>query len=111
VGHDLDRRIGVVAAGQHGVFVRARAIAVGFTDDQIRYRIRRGRWVVAEPGLYSVAGAALTWESSVMGELLLAPEARPLPAARLRVFGAPCPITTDRRRLSCRPALTAATAT
>jgi very-short-patch-repair endonuclease len=71
MGHNLDRRIGVVAAKQHGVFTRTQALNVGFTPEQVDYRVEIGRWIVLAAGLYSIAGAVVNWEGRVMGAVLL----------------------------------------
>ncbi|MGH8936962.1 MAG: type IV toxin-antitoxin system AbiEi family antitoxin domain-containing protein [Acidimicrobiia bacterium] len=58
-----DRRVGLIAACQHGVVTRRQALAVGMTDPMIRRRITSGVWQRIEPGSYRLSGHADTLRS------------------------------------------------
>ncbi len=52
-----------VAADQHGVISRSRAVRAGLSADQIERRVRSGRWERVLPGVYRIEGAPLTWQA------------------------------------------------
>lgn len=66
-----DQGIAALAAGQHGVFTRAQALASGFTDKAIAIRISKGTWTRVRKGLYAVAGTPQTFLKHAMGARLL----------------------------------------
>lgn len=55
-----------VAATQHGLFTRDQALAAGFTEAMIRTRVRGGRWLRAERGVWMIAGVPFTWHARVL---------------------------------------------
>lgn len=58
---DVDRAIGVVAGGQHGVFDRRQVLDAGGTDKVIGARLRRDRWrATGCRGVYVLADAPFT---------------------------------------------------
>lgn len=64
----IDERIASVAESQYGVFTLVQTGDVGFSRAQRDARIRAGRWGMAFPGVYRMAGAPRSWR----GELLAA---------------------------------------
>lgn len=68
----MDALIARIAAGQHGLFLRQDALAVGMTDAQIEYRVRTGRWVRVTPGVYRLAGVPVTWNQRALSACLAA---------------------------------------
>lgn len=64
-----------LAARQHGVFSAAQAREVGLTRGQINYRLETRRWIRIAEGVYSLASAGISWESSVQAALLSNPGA------------------------------------
>ncbi len=65
-----DERLHRVAAQQHGAFSLRQARDFGSTREQIRHRIRTGRWLVRHRGACVIAGSVRTWEQDVMVALL-----------------------------------------
>jgi very-short-patch-repair endonuclease len=61
-----DQLIAALAAGQHGVFTLAQTRDVGFSPDQRKRRLATGRWELAHPGVYRMAGAPRTWRGCVI---------------------------------------------
>ncbi|HVM07348.1 MAG TPA: type IV toxin-antitoxin system AbiEi family antitoxin domain-containing protein [Acidimicrobiales bacterium] len=64
----LDGRLFEFARARHGVFTQRQALALGFRDQQIRYRVRHNRWVKVSPGVYQLAG----WPSTLQQRAMLA---------------------------------------
>src|SRR3954462_12230706 len=60
-GADVDRWIAVLAMTRCGVFTRPQVLGFGGTDELIRCRVRQGRWLRMEPGVYALAGAPPSW--------------------------------------------------
>ena len=96
-----------LARRQHGVVTRAQLLERGIRDDQIRYRVRRGRFLVVGRGVYVVRGFESTFRQRVMiGALSLGDGAFASHrcAALLRnldgVSLAPLEFTVGRRRVS-----------
>lgn len=54
-----------VAADQHGVISRSRAVRAGLSADQIERRVRSGRWERVLPGVYRIEGAPPTWRAKL----------------------------------------------
>ncbi|MGH2727930.1 MAG: hypothetical protein ACRDKS_13240, partial [Actinomycetota bacterium] len=65
-----DRRIGALAARQHGVFARAQAIRVGVTQGEIKWRLGTGRWELVFPKVYRLTGVPWTWSQHAMAACL-----------------------------------------
>jgi len=65
-----DRRVAEIAAGRHGVFSRAQASGLGFTDTMIKRRLDAGRWRAIHPGVYLLAGAPHTWQQDLIAACL-----------------------------------------
>jgi hypothetical protein len=55
---------------QHGVVTRAQLLALGFGDNAIRHRVKRGRLHRVAPGIYSVGRRDLTGEGRWMAAVL-----------------------------------------
>lgn len=81
----LDAAIARHARAHHGAFSRATARTVGFTDEQIKHRLRTGRWVAITPEAIVIAGSPATFEQRALLATLASPGAvvSHLPAARL----------------------------
>ena len=62
----LDCLIASIAAAQHGIFTAADADAVGFNRNHRDGRIRAGRWCLAYPGVYRMAGAPVSWRGRLL---------------------------------------------
>ena len=69
----VDARAGRLAARQLGLVTGAQARALGFTDDAIRSRVRAGRWLRPVRGVYLVAGAPVTWQTTLLAACLAGP--------------------------------------
>jgi hypothetical protein len=67
---DAERRLAAIAAKQHDAFSRTQALAVGFTRDGIRNRLKTGRWVHESRSVYAIAGVPRTWERHLHAALL-----------------------------------------
>lgn len=55
-----------------GVFSRAQAISIGFSESMIETRVRRGTWRRVFPGVYRERREALTWHGRLWAALLYA---------------------------------------
>lgn len=55
-----------LAARQHGLFVRAQANQAGYSNSTIDSRVRQGRWVRVDTGVFRVAGAPFTWRTRLL---------------------------------------------
>jgi very-short-patch-repair endonuclease len=51
------------ARGHHGIISRKRAVSLGMSAAQVRYRVAAGRWIEIFPGVYFIGGTRPTWES------------------------------------------------
>jgi hypothetical protein len=60
MSNEPHRRLGDLAADQHGVFTRCEARALGVSDRSIDSRTEAGRYTRIEPGVYRIAGAPET---------------------------------------------------
>ncbi len=69
-----DQRIAPLARRQHGAFAHAQAVALHVSYAQIRGRRLTGVWIDLESRVYAVASSLATFERSVMGAVLVAPE-------------------------------------
>lgn len=65
-----DQACAAIASHQYGLITRAQALAVGVTEDQIRYRIGSGRWLIVHPNVFALAGTTVTWERSQLAACL-----------------------------------------
>ena len=68
----IDEEIAKLAAKQHGLFTRRQAMDAGASSSLVDRRLKSGRWVVAQPGVYGMPGAPMTWERRTMAACLAA---------------------------------------
>jgi hypothetical protein len=96
-----EHHIARTARRQHGVFTLDQARAAGFTDAQVRHRVRRGQWERLTRGVFALNGLAPTRERAAMAAVLARPDGAisHLTAAALAGATIPTPI---------RPSLTVA---
>jgi hypothetical protein len=59
-----------VSSRQEGVVHRRQALALGWSSDQIRHRVRRGAWTCIHPGVYLTHNGQLTFLARVWAALL-----------------------------------------
>ena len=70
----MNPKLSVLAAARHGWFSRADALAAGYTDSELRRRLRAGQWsrlcrdVYVEPGTWPVGEQS--WDRAVRMHLL-----------------------------------------
>lgn len=69
----IDERLTALAATQHGLLSRQQALVHGLGADQIRARVRSGRWDLLHRGVYRVAGAPETWQQRAWAAVEAAP--------------------------------------
>ncbi len=65
MSRDVDLKVAVIAARQHGIFTFDDAARAGADRSTILRRTRAGLWLRLAPGLFAVAGAPTTWERAV----------------------------------------------
>jgi very-short-patch-repair endonuclease len=69
--HPWDQVVGELARRQHGVVARRQLLGLGLKEDQIIRRLRLGRLVRLDAGVYAVGHSALTqrgrWMTAVLG--------------------------------------------
>lgn len=70
----IDRRLATIASGQQGLVTKQQALAHGLGNDQIRARIRSGRWIRANRSVYRLAGVPETWQQRAFAACLAAPD-------------------------------------
>jgi Transcriptional regulator, AbiEi antitoxin len=70
----MDAAIAQLAVRQHGLLLRSQVLDLGLTDAMIDYRIRSGRWARVCPGLYRLAGVAVSWRQRALAACLVAGE-------------------------------------
>jgi very-short-patch-repair endonuclease len=58
------------AAARYGVLSRGEAKGFGMTERMIERRVESGRWVIADVGVYRLAGVPDSWESRLMAAQL-----------------------------------------
>jgi hypothetical protein len=63
-----DQAIAALAERQYGIFTSAQADEVGFTRDQRDKRVRAGRWALAHPGVYRIAGVPTSWRGQILAD-------------------------------------------
>ncbi|MCP3912155.1 MAG: type IV toxin-antitoxin system AbiEi family antitoxin domain-containing protein [Actinomycetia bacterium] len=61
-----DLALAPLIATQHGAFTRLQALEVGFSDNQIKHRLRSGLWIREHAGVYRHHLVALTWTGRLM---------------------------------------------
>lgn len=59
--------LAALAARQHGLVTRAQALEIGASPGLLDRRLRAGRLLLEDRGLYRVAGAPVTWHGRVLG--------------------------------------------
>jgi hypothetical protein len=62
---ELDSVIAGIARLRHGVFSRCDVLSAGGTDQEIRARLRSGRWTQLAEGVYGLASHPRTWQQRV----------------------------------------------
>ena len=67
---DFDRRIAPTFSAQLSLVTRRQVLAGGGSDSLILRRLMSGRWVVAELGVYGLAGVAWTWRRNLAAVVL-----------------------------------------
>ncbi len=85
----LDALLARFAQPRHGVFTRAQARRIGFSDDQIDHRLRTGRWLALTTEGLIIAGAPITFEARLLAATLSAPGAVGSHAAAAQLWGMP----------------------
>jgi hypothetical protein len=68
--HDVDLRLAVVAARQHGVFSITDALEAGANRSLVYRRVSSGHWDRLAPGLFRLAGSTPTWRQAVAAAVL-----------------------------------------
>ncbi len=63
--NEVDLKLAVVAARQHGIFTTDDARAAGADRSLVLRRVRAGRWIRLAPGLFQIAGAPVSWKQQV----------------------------------------------
>jgi hypothetical protein len=71
---NADQRADAAFARQWGVITLQQAFAFGLTPEQIRVRVRSGRWTRAGRGTYIAAASADCWQRDLMVACLAGPE-------------------------------------
>ena len=61
-----------MAEQQHGVFTRQQVLALGFTADAIRHRVRRSKWEPFGHEVYRLPGTCRTWEQRLLAAVFAA---------------------------------------
>lgn len=62
-----------LTVAQHGVFAREQALAAGFSAKNIDYRLRTGRWICVDAGVYRPASTPRSWELTLMATCISGP--------------------------------------
>lgn len=87
---DLDRVLAAVFPRQHSLVRLADVIAAGGTRQHAHTRVAAGRWIRVYPGVFRLAGVAVTYQSRVLAEVFAAgpgAAASHMCAARLQGLG------------------------
>ena len=71
---DTDVVAGALAARQLGLITRRQALHAGVAINEIRWRIRTGRWIKRQVGVFAIAGSPETWEQKLLAVVLAAGE-------------------------------------
>lgn len=69
---NIERQLGRLARGQHGLVTAAQARASGMSADCMRWRVGIGLWVRVVPGVFALAGTADSWRRTTMAAVLAA---------------------------------------
>lgn len=85
----LDAIIARFAQPRYGVFTRAMARRVGFTDKQIDHRLATGRWIALTTEAVVIAGAPVTFEPRLLAATLSSPGAVASHEAAAQLWGMP----------------------
>jgi very-short-patch-repair endonuclease len=72
---DVDAEVAALSRRQHGAWSRAQALACGAGTSLIARRIRTGRWIWLDTGVYGDPAVPPTWHRSVMVAVLAEQEA------------------------------------
>jgi hypothetical protein len=67
---DIDRRVGLVAAGNHSLVTLPQLCDAGLTRTQVDHRVRQQRLHVVHRGVYRMPGVRPTYESEVLAACL-----------------------------------------
>lgn len=73
MGDDLNRGARLLQAcvrGQSGLLTRAQALGAGISPDQLRWKVKSGRWVTIHPGVYLTEPGRQDWEAQAVAALL-----------------------------------------
>jgi hypothetical protein len=68
----VDVEVAACAARQRGLVTRRQVMAAGGGRGLIVHRLEVGRWVLAGPGVYRVAGVPVTWKQRALAACLVA---------------------------------------
>lgn len=66
----LDTAVAHIASKQHGLVTLDQLRALGASRASIRSRVGRGQWIKIDSGVLRLAGAPVTWESTVLAAVL-----------------------------------------
>ncbi len=66
-----DQRAARVASAQHGLLTYGQALKAGLSPNQIRYRLRTGRWSAIDEGVFAISGAPAGWRRDALAGCLL----------------------------------------
>ncbi|MEO7837528.1 MAG: type IV toxin-antitoxin system AbiEi family antitoxin domain-containing protein [Acidimicrobiales bacterium] len=69
---ETERQLGRLARRQHGLVTLAQAIDAGLSPAGVQWRARVGRWNRVAPGVFALAGTAVTWRQRTMAAVLAA---------------------------------------
>jgi very-short-patch-repair endonuclease len=65
-----ERVVASMASGQYGLITKAQALRAGMTLDQVKWRLRSGRWQLPHDGVYLLQGSPPTRERDIMAACL-----------------------------------------
>jgi len=82
-------RLAVFTRSHHGVFTRAVARKLGYSDKQIRHRLDTGEWRQVSREAFMIAGAPVTFEAGVVAGTLSVPGGAVGFEAAARMLGMP----------------------
>lgn len=71
---DTDVVAGELAARQLGLITRKQALDARIEINEIRWRIRSGRWIKRQVGVFAIAGAPQSWEQDLLAVVLASGE-------------------------------------
>jgi hypothetical protein len=83
----LDALLARSVQSRHGVFTRATARRIGFTDAQIDHRLATGRWLALTTEALIIGGAPITFEARLLAATLSAPGAVASHEAAAQLWG------------------------